>query len=95
MAVQVYSPPSDVLNGVNIYISELVLLNDIIIVELGNSITMSGSTIRPSTTLVVQSSEYSSPTVEFPENAILTVGGGRPGEYTINNIIMISLILYQ
>ena len=90
MAVQVYTPPSDVLNGVNMYISELVLLNDII-VELGSTISRSGSTIRPFTTLAVHSSEYTSPAVEFPENEILTVGAGRPGEY----IQSITSLLYH
>ena len=89
MAVQVYSPPLDVLNGVNSYISELVIIDDI--VESGNTISMSGSTIRPSTTLAVHSSEYTSPAVEFPENEILTVGAGRPGEY----IQSITSLLYH
>ena len=52
VAVQVYKPPSDVLNVENMYTSELVFINDI--VEFGPTIFRSGSTTRPSTTLAEQ-----------------------------------------
>ena len=90
VAVQVYSPPSDVLNGVKSCITELVLLNDSI-VELENIIFMSGNTIKPSTTLAVQFSVYSSPAVEVPENDISTLGAGR----SIDGIQSIKSSLYS
>ena len=54
MAVQVYGPPSDILNEENMYTSELVFIDDDITLELGAVNVRSGSTTRPSTTLAEQ-----------------------------------------
>ena len=54
VAVQVYKPPSDVLNEENMYTSELVFIDDDITLELGAVIFRSGSTTRPTTTLAEQ-----------------------------------------
>ena len=57
VAVQLYWPPSDVLSGENVYITELVLLSATAVELLGNTIFMSGCTTKPTTTLAEQFSE--------------------------------------
>ena len=51
MAVQVYSPPSDVFNGENVCSTELL---PVARVEVEDSISTRGSTTRPDTTLAEQ-----------------------------------------
>ena len=53
VAVQLYWPPSDVLSGENVCITELVLLSATA-VELGNTIFMSGCTTKPTTVVAEQ-----------------------------------------
>ena len=76
VAVQLYCPPSDVLRGEKVYCTDVVSMSATK-VELGETIFMSGFDIRLATTIAEQLMVYCWPAMEFPENEILTVGGGR------------------
>ena len=76
VARQLYWPPSDVLSGEKMYCTDVVFMSDTT-VELGKTIFMAGFDIRPATTVAVQLMVYCWPALEFPENEMLTVGGGR------------------
>ena len=88
VAVQLYWPPSDVLSGENVYCTEVALPSDTKL-ELGKTIFMSGFDIRPATTVAEQLMVYCWPALEFPENEILTSGGGRAEQVNKTHNIMI------